>query len=71
MAKNKGLKDQALTDAVAKQPWDASIRMAAFPDVVERLAGNVQWTSDPNEQQTRRPEIHTSAAAVEQPAVAS
>src|SRR6185436_1742594 len=32
MAKNKELKDKALSDAVAKQPWDPSIQsMAAFP----------------------------------------
>ena len=32
---------------MAKQPWDPSIQgMAAFPDVVETLAGNIQWTSD-------------------------
>ena len=47
MGKNPGLKDQALADAIAKQPWDASIQgLAAFPDVVERLAGNIQWASD-------------------------
>ena len=47
MGKNTGLKDQALADAVAKQPWDASIQgLAIFPDVVEMLAGNIQWTSD-------------------------
>src|SRR6476646_5745651 len=45
--KNTSLKDQALADAVAKQPWDASIQgLAPFPDVVEMLAGNIQWTSD-------------------------
>ncbi|MGB7465554.1 MAG: DUF3300 domain-containing protein, partial [Candidatus Acidiferrum sp.] len=45
--KNTGLKDQALADAVAKQPWDPSIQgLAPFPDVVETLAGNIQWTSD-------------------------
>jgi hypothetical protein len=47
MAKNKNLKDKALADAVAKQPWDASIQgLAAFPDVVARLAENIAWTSD-------------------------
>ena len=47
MAKNPTLKDQALADAVAKQPWDPSIQgLAPFPQVVETLAGNVQWTSD-------------------------
>ena len=34
-------------DAVAKQPWDPSIQnMAAIPDVVGRLAENIQWTTD-------------------------
>jgi len=47
MANNKYLKDQALADAVAKQPWDPSVQaMAAFPDVVQRMAGNIQWTTD-------------------------
>ena len=45
--KNKNLKDQALADAVAKQPWDPSVQaMAAFPEVTGRMAGNIQWTSD-------------------------
>ncbi|HYV19453.1 MAG TPA: DUF3300 domain-containing protein [Verrucomicrobiae bacterium] len=47
MAKNKELKDKALADAVAKQPWDASIQsMAAIPDVVKRLCDDIQWTTD-------------------------
>src|SRR5882762_2203022 len=47
MDKNKNLKDKALSDAVAKQPWDPSVQaMAAFPDVIQRLAGNIQWTTD-------------------------
>jgi hypothetical protein len=47
MAKNPNLKDKALADAVAKQPWDPSVQsMAAFPDVVKRLADDVQWTTD-------------------------
>ena len=50
MGKNTSLKDQALADAVAKQPWDASIQgLATFPEVVETLAGNIQWTSDHRE----------------------
>lgn len=45
--KNKGLKDKALANAVAKQPWDPSIQaMAGFPEVVTKLADNIQWTSD-------------------------
>ena len=47
LLKNPGLKDQALVDAVAKQPWDPAIQsMAAVPDVVKRLADDVQWTTD-------------------------
>ena len=41
-------KDQKkLTEAVKKQPWDPSVQaMAALPDVVKRLADDVQWTTD-------------------------
>ena len=47
MAKNPGLKDKALADAVMKQPWDPSIQaLAALPDVVKRLADDIQWTTD-------------------------
>jgi hypothetical protein len=47
LAKNKGLKDQALAYAVAKEPWDPSVQaLAALPDVVNRLANDIQWTTD-------------------------
>ena len=47
LERNKNLKDKALADAVTKQPWDPSVQaMAAFPDVVQRLAGNIQWATD-------------------------
>ena len=47
MAKHKELKDKALSDAVAKQPWDPAIQsMAAFPDAVKRLTDDIQWTTD-------------------------
>ena len=47
LAKNSGLKDKALADAAAKQPWDPSIQaMAALPDLVKRLADDIQWTTD-------------------------
>jgi hypothetical protein len=47
LTKNPGLKDKALIDAVAKQPWDPSVQsMAAVPDVVKRLADDVQWTTE-------------------------
>src|SRR5438105_1069922 len=47
MERNKNLKDKELADAVAKQPWDPSVQsLAVTPDVVQRLAGNIQWTTD-------------------------
>lgn len=47
LLKNPGLKDMALADAVAKHPWDPSIQaMAGLPDVVKRLADDIQWTTD-------------------------
>ena len=47
LVKNPKLKDKELADAVAKQPWDPSIQaMAALPDVVKRLADDIQWTTD-------------------------
>src|SRR5258708_9827173 len=47
MDRNKNLKGKALADAVAKQPWDPSVQgLVEFPDVVQRMAGNVQWTTD-------------------------
>ena len=47
LARNPGLKDKALADAVMKQPWDPSIQaLAALPEVVKRLADDIQWTTD-------------------------
>jgi len=47
LAKNKDLKDKELVDAVSKQPWDPSIQgLAALPDVVKRLADDIQWTTE-------------------------
>jgi hypothetical protein len=47
LEKNPKLKDKELADAVAKQPWDPSVQaMAALPDVVKRLADDIQWTTD-------------------------
>jgi hypothetical protein len=47
LVKNKDLKDKALTDAAAKQPWDPAIQgMAAIPDLVKRLADDIQWTTE-------------------------
>jgi len=47
LQKNSTLKDDALTTAVQKQDWDASIQaMAVFPDLVKRMADNIKWTTD-------------------------
>src|SRR6516162_5054260 len=47
LEKNKNLKDKALADAVAKQPWDPSVQaLAGLPEVVKRLADDIQWTTD-------------------------
>ncbi len=47
LEKNKNLTDKALADAAAKQPWDPSVQaLAALPDVVKRLADDIQWTTD-------------------------
>jgi len=47
LEKNKTLKDKALADAVGKQPWDPSVQgLAAMPDLVKRLANDIQWTTD-------------------------
>lgn len=45
--KNESVKDKALADAMAKQPWDPSVQaLAALPDVVKRLSNDIQWTAD-------------------------
>jgi hypothetical protein len=47
MDKNKKLRDKALVEAVAQQNWDPSVQgLAAFPAVVEKLANDIQWTTD-------------------------
>src|SRR5215467_9784249 len=47
LGKNKDLKDKALADAVAKQPWDPSVQaLAGLPELVKRLADDIQWTTD-------------------------
>jgi hypothetical protein len=47
MANNSYLKDQALADAVEKQPWDPSVQaMVTFPEVVKLLSDNIAWTTD-------------------------
>ena len=47
LKRNPNLKDQALAEAVARQPWDPSVQaMAVFPDVVTRLSANVAWATN-------------------------
>src|ERR1051325_5728725 len=47
MNNNNDLKAKALADAVSKQPWDPSVQgLVMYPDVVQRMAGNIQWTTD-------------------------
>ena len=47
MAKHPDLEDEALADSVATQPWDPAVQsMAAVPEVVERLADDIQWTTE-------------------------
>jgi Protein of unknown function (DUF3300) len=47
LAKNSDKKQKKLAEAVAKQPWDPSVQaMAALPDVVKRLADDIQWTTE-------------------------
>jgi len=47
LQKNPTLKDKALADAVMKEPWDPSVQaLAGLPDVVKRLADDIQWTAD-------------------------
>jgi uncharacterized membrane protein YgcG len=46
LAKYPDLKEKKLVEKVAKEPWDPSVQaMAALPDVVKRLADDIQWTT--------------------------
>lgn len=47
LERNPNLKDKELADAAAQQPWDPTVQaMAGLPDVVNRLANDIQWTTD-------------------------
>jgi len=47
LGKHKNLTGEALAAAVEKEDWDPSIQgMAVLPDVVDRLAENIKWTTD-------------------------
>jgi len=46
LQQNRGLQGQQLMDAARQQNWDPSIQaMVVFPDVLNRLASDVQWTT--------------------------
>src|SRR5579871_4196368 len=46
LQQNRGLQGQQLVDAARQQNWDPSIQaMVVFPDVLNRLASDVQWTT--------------------------
>ncbi len=47
MKRNPDLEGDALAEAVAEQPWDPSIQsMAVVPEAVDRLANDIQWTTE-------------------------
>jgi len=47
LGKNHDLKETKLVEKVSKQDWDPSIQaMAPLPDLVKRLADDIQWTTD-------------------------
>ena len=42
---NPGIKDKALEDALAKQPWDPSVKsLAVFPQVLAMMSEKIDWT---------------------------
>ena len=46
LQQNRNLQGQQLADAARQQNWDPSIQaMVVFPDVLNRLAADVQWTT--------------------------
>jgi Protein of unknown function (DUF3300) len=46
LQQNRNLQGQQLIDAARQQNWDPSIQaMVVFPDVLNRLASDVQWTT--------------------------
>jgi hypothetical protein len=46
-SQHSNLKGKELSDAVAKQSWDASVQaLTALPEVLKRLDQDVSWTSD-------------------------
>jgi hypothetical protein len=47
LSAHSNLKGKELTEAAAKQPWDASVQaLVVLPDVLKRLDQDVGWTAD-------------------------
>jgi len=47
MQSNPSLRGQELVEAAKQQPWDPSVQaLVAFPDVMNMLARDIQWTTD-------------------------
>jgi hypothetical protein len=47
MQRNPGLRGQQLVEAAKQQPWDPSVQaLVAFPDVMNTLTRDLQWTTD-------------------------
>ena len=45
--KNPNLQGDALQKAVAKEQWDPSVQsLVFFPDVLDRMSNNLEWTQD-------------------------
>lgn len=46
LAQNRGLQPAAVLTAANRQPWDSSIRgLTLFPDVLDQMAKNIDWTT--------------------------
>jgi hypothetical protein len=47
MQQNPGLRGQPLMEAAKQQPWDPSVQaLVAFPQVMNMLTRDIQWTTD-------------------------
>jgi len=47
MQQNRGLASQPVVEAAKQQPWDPSVQaLVAFPDVMNMLTRDIQWTTD-------------------------
>jgi hypothetical protein len=47
MQQNPGLRGQQLVEAAKQQNWDPSVQaLVAFPDVMNMVTGDIQWTTD-------------------------